>query len=272
MGRNDICFCGSGKKTKYCHDFNEHSQAGSLVKLYQRIDNKISQHYCNNQLKSKCSKGCSECCYHYFTISDIEFDLILNELKKWSVEQIEILKQRVHIAWKDFAKSYPDYANNLELYGTNRQDIVMKDAFDSPEILNSPCLFLGEDSSCMVYNVRPIICRRFGIAMMKDANQQIPNYKICEKIGNSLPASKWQADIEELEAEIMSFTVIKSPKFEYAINRRRYPIIYFLYMAFIKYESNLNIVEYPNKFKLNREEYINQMYTKTEKLRYGNQY
>ena len=34
MGRNDLCFCGSGKKQKKCHpNINEDSVAAKIIKL-----------------------------------------------------------------------------------------------------------------------------------------------------------------------------------------------------------------------------------------------
>ena len=38
MGRNDLCFCGSGKKQKKCHpNINEDSVAAKIIKLYTQL-------------------------------------------------------------------------------------------------------------------------------------------------------------------------------------------------------------------------------------------
>ncbi|WP_255257326.1 MULTISPECIES: SEC-C metal-binding domain-containing protein [unclassified Bacillus (in: firmicutes)] len=43
MGRNELCFCGSGKKQKKCHvNVDQDSYIGNLYKKYFEIDNILS--------------------------------------------------------------------------------------------------------------------------------------------------------------------------------------------------------------------------------------
>jgi hypothetical protein len=79
IGRNEICFCGNGKKTKHCHvEMHPESRLANLVRLYLKIDNAIDNAYRDNNFKPLCSKGCEgNCCSQVFSISDTEFSLIL---------------------------------------------------------------------------------------------------------------------------------------------------------------------------------------------------
>ena len=44
MGRNDICFCGSGLKVKKCHNgLNEDSLVGNLIKIYYELDSIVKE-------------------------------------------------------------------------------------------------------------------------------------------------------------------------------------------------------------------------------------
>ena len=44
MGRNDLCFCGSGKKQKKCHpNINEDSVAAKIIKLYTQLSKELEE-------------------------------------------------------------------------------------------------------------------------------------------------------------------------------------------------------------------------------------
>ena len=74
VGRNEKCFCGSGKKTKHCHvDMHPESRLANLVRLYSKIDSAICNANSDNSFKPLCSKGCTgDCCSHIFGISDTD--------------------------------------------------------------------------------------------------------------------------------------------------------------------------------------------------------
>ncbi|MHB8065801.1 MAG: SEC-C metal-binding domain-containing protein, partial [Ruminiclostridium sp.] len=116
MGRNDACFCGSGKKQKNCHaDIEESSMAANIFRLYNRIDNKIDEHYSTSQKKHKCEKGCAECCFNQTPIHEIEYNLIQYEiLRTWSQQDINELSKRVEFLWESLCKKHPDLVRELE--------------------------------------------------------------------------------------------------------------------------------------------------------------
>lgn len=127
MGRNELCFCGSGKKYKLCHpEINERSLVAKLLTLYTKIDERNS-----HAIGSPCVKGCAHCCTDDFDVHFSEFLAILdylefgNEIKRYS-------------KWKNLIANW------------------------NPKLTGS-CFFLEQtDRTCNIYEVRPLICRNYG--------------------------------------------------------------------------------------------------------------
>ena len=77
MGRNDLCFCGSGKKQKKCHpNINEDSVAAKIIKLYTQLSKELEENVYGKK-NIKCQKGCNACCKDYFAINEVEFAVII---------------------------------------------------------------------------------------------------------------------------------------------------------------------------------------------------
>ena len=75
--RNDLCFCGSGKKYKNCHsDINPNSLVAHQYRIMHLLDEEIK-----NCPYTICQKGCSDCCTDDFEVSVTEFFTILNYLQ-----------------------------------------------------------------------------------------------------------------------------------------------------------------------------------------------
>ena len=91
MGRNDICFCGSGLKVKKCHNgLNEDSLVGNLIKIYYELDSIVKE-----KIDCICQEGCPECCSDYFYISEEEFLVIMNYMiRNFSEEEINKVKSK----------------------------------------------------------------------------------------------------------------------------------------------------------------------------------
>ncbi|WP_139224018.1 SEC-C metal-binding domain-containing protein [Lentibacillus halodurans] len=64
-------FCGSGKKYKICHsDVHPESRAARLINIYTNIDNKVKDYQESTGYIPPCHKGCFNCCYDDFSISE----------------------------------------------------------------------------------------------------------------------------------------------------------------------------------------------------------
>lgn len=150
MGKNDLCFCGSGKKQKKCHsDIHEKSVVANLYRKISAIDEAVKK--CTGSI---CKKGCCDCCTADFPISVDEFFLIVNA---------------------------------LEIGGNKAQLLLYRN--DATEMLKSAplntnrCLFVDEkDGSCKIYDVRPLICREYGSVRFGN--------DLCKKIQKDIKAQE----------------------------------------------------------------------------------
>ncbi|MEZ4691228.1 MAG: YkgJ family cysteine cluster protein [Ignavibacteria bacterium] len=91
----------------------------------------------------KCKKGCSQCCSQIFRITMLDSEVIISHINNMDIAQQEFLKSK--------AEKYIDLTGHYK----NESD----EFFVKPEI---PCPALDENGSCMIYEARPVICRRFG--------------------------------------------------------------------------------------------------------------
>lgn len=129
MSRNDLCFCGSGKKQKKCHaDVNEKSVIANLLYLFNQLDTENQK--CLNEI---CHNGCGDCCVDDFKISSVEFFCILHYL---------IDNNKINIINEAIDRSKEKHNNN-----------------DT----GNKCVFYNElHNNCNIYPVRPITCRKYG--------------------------------------------------------------------------------------------------------------
>lgn len=162
MSRNDLCFCGSGKKIKKCHmDVKPESKLADMYTRYNQFDKKVD----TDGLHAKCLGGCSACCNHFFFVSENEFLLILDTLKrKGGAEYIS-----------SFISAALQYHKNMELHHPHIMQVLTKRMptmpFEKAEQYrndNFPwdcslsCIFL-EDGRCSIYEARPSVCRTYGV-------------------------------------------------------------------------------------------------------------
>ena len=165
MGRNDLCFCGSGKKQKKCHpNINEDSVAAKIIKLYTQLSKELEENVYGKK-NIKCEKGCNACCKDYFAISEVEFAIIMDYLyNNCGIEKTNIIIKKAIALSEKFEKNNPEYYKQLEenIAGKNINYMVRINLENMPE-RQEECVFLDEDGGCGIYNVRPIICRTHGI-------------------------------------------------------------------------------------------------------------
>ncbi|KXY26560.1 hypothetical protein AT268_06100 [Bacillus cereus] len=231
MGRNDACFCGSGKKQKKCHsNVEQDSCVANLYKRYIKIDNIISE-YREHHKEFKnhpCGKGCYNCCYDVFAISMLEFEVVLEELRniglefslkifERSLEDLELLKIR-----------HPDLYNRLEEDASFRQDVMLKDSNLYSKTVRLPflCPLLDiTEGSCMVYNKRPMVCRVFGTThdsyslMLASGGGEI-----CEHIPSEHANALQTPEVEFSDTRVND--MLESELFGEKIQPREYPIMY----------------------------------------------
>ncbi len=275
MSNEELCFCGSGRRKIKCHpDIKEDSRGARVFSLYSKVDKAIEEHFNKTGTKPPCKVGCIDCCYDNFPISDVEFDIILLEIKKWSKEKIKELIERLGSTFIKMRSENPNYIASLEkdITGAGFKEVMDKDMRFTFVGKEFPCLFLDEkNKKCMIYQVRPMTCREYGVSYREtkgidecdkpsaksvlgfDINE---DFSICNNIGNNYDARKWQADLSEFDDEIFTISRLPIGVDKNYISRRQYPIFYFLYMAFTKYESGFEITDFKGRFQTSETDYI----------------
>lgn len=224
MGRNDLCFCGSGFKKKKCHDdIHESSKAARLLRTYNYVDNKIKRHYENTNHQAPCKLGCISCCSDYVSITDIEFELILYEVNNWSCEEKEKLLHESITNTKVFRETFPSIFKYFEEDSTGSSDRFIQ-LNNIPEKFKMPCVFLDQENrKCKIYKVRPLICRLFGVSYSFENSNTV----VCDIIGRENDARNWQADLIEINEERYRFDLLMIDK-NNIIQVKMYPIFYLL--------------------------------------------
>jgi len=250
--RNDPCFCGSGKKYKRCHDdVHPKSKGAHLIKWYANIDSKIKDFQESTGHNPPCHKGCFNCCYDDFSISEVEFELIMREMKKWNQEDVEQVFDRALAQCEEIKEKYPIIWENLEKDAHADISIFNKQFEDHGKIQRNdfPCPMLNsETKSCMVYDVRPVICRTFGTTHMEFNSYDL--YLVCEYIPNSITHERTTPSIDREREDAALFTNLKTPTGQVAY-LRPYPIYYWfkiLYYRTGKKQAQYNHYDSPTNF------------------------
>lgn len=185
LGRNDKCFCGSGKKAKFCHiDIDTESRFAELVKLYTEFDNLVKQ----EKLKGKCNtckENCNVCCKHHFDILEVEFDYIAYQYaKRFGIDKWNELTREGYKQWIVYREKNPEQAKLEEekVFGDrNKLNELINETFNNYVSHDeNPCSFLGADGKCTIYDFRPFVCRFQGFGYLKDAPLKSV---ICEVLG-----------------------------------------------------------------------------------------
>jgi Fe-S-cluster containining protein len=234
--RNSACFCGSGKKQKKCHNnFHPESKAANLLKLYKEIDDTTNTFFNESSVPSFCRKGCHHCCYDSLAITPIEFEVILNDLKKrLNKTEIEELFTRALGQNEEIKINNPDFYRLLENNGTLDQQALIKQMNSSSSTKRNPfpCVFLNEvEGLCTVYESRPYICRTFGTTHVSE--DELGDYEICEVIPSSKLLIDSTPEVRSLEKERSKIVNINIGGQLFIM--RPYPIYYLFKIYYEKY-------------------------------------
>lgn len=270
MGRNDMCFCGSGKKQKKCHsDIVADSVFANVIDLYNRMDQAIADGAQRDKIP--CSKGCNECCRQHFTISTAEFYYIVDRIiETKGIDVLNGYMLRGIGQWVEYKVKQPDmakrYMKNLDGYANEEKlNTILVDALNAPELFEEECIFVGEDGGCDIYEYRPSICRAHGCTnlfnedemhMLSKLRQEGQQYDIrfCSK-SSYMEIKDYIANIDEIKKEMLDLSNHFSSKHNMGMTEREYPIMYFMKIIYENRETLMNKI---NEYKrLTKEECIN---------------
>ncbi|MEG0774323.1 SEC-C domain-containing protein [Clostridium sp.] len=192
IGKEDLCVCGSGVKYENCcmkkghiyeamvidetgkqliYDQSEViSGVESLLKFlewringanstlsYEESRRKIKKLFekLDTSLKpigtiSSCNLGCNHCCHLLVLTSKLEYEIINEFLhKNFSEEKILDIKEKIN----KHSTFFKNLNHNNEKFSVEDYEIYV-----SKKI---PCGFLSHDNQCIIYDVRPFVCRKY---------------------------------------------------------------------------------------------------------------
>ncbi len=232
MSSDAVCFCGSMRRQKKCHpDISRESLAAKMLTLYSRVDTLIISYYSKHKVKPVCKKGCSECCSTLFCVSIVEFFLICREMIKFDPKRTAQVKHRVLQAINYLEKEQPallDYFK-FDHSGQNFNNMSLR-IYELSKSVKIECPFLtgfsARQSTCSIYNVRPLICRIFGTTYYTSFEDMY----ICSRIGtNNRIMDCGPSTIDIWDSFIKDILTVNYNGASY--RGSVYPLIYWLYLA-----------------------------------------
>ncbi|MBU5482714.1 YkgJ family cysteine cluster protein [Clostridium sp. MSJ-11] len=232
------CFCGSGKEYNKCHkEIKINSKFAKTYKFYRKIDSIMNKKINENLLNIVCKKGCSECCFHIFSISEVEFCIIVDYITKhFNKLQLEdIMKESLEIR-EILYKDHPDYMNrlNINITGIKPEDYIYY-VTDSPGKLKKGCALLNSKDQCSIYKVRPSICRTHGVAYFHENYTNI----LCSKLKVDDSNRSNFVDLTDYREEYDGLYTFTNSKNNSTVIRRVYPLFYWFCLLEDK-EMSLN--------------------------------
>jgi Fe-S-cluster containining protein len=117
--------------------------------------------------KIQCRKGCSKCCSQIFRITPYDGWMISEYVKSLPESRRNELKQKALEYLETLPLTKGEYPQGEGVLKQNH-----------PGSSGLPCPALGTDGECTIYEVRPVICRRFGMPIYDYKNPS--NVHACE--------------------------------------------------------------------------------------------
>lgn len=117
-----------------------------LKKLFEKLDTALKP---IGRIAS-CKTGCDHCCHLLVSTSKLEYEMINEYLKQnFSEEKIVEIKENI----KKYGYVFKDMKHENEKFSEE----------DSRKYISQkiPCGFLSKENKCIIYEVRPFICRKY---------------------------------------------------------------------------------------------------------------
>ena len=145
-------------------------------------------------VKCTCEQGCSACCRQLIALSMSECLAIKPNIENLSTDEKEKLKNKVLEQCEILEKSG---ITNSAIAVARNEKILQEQYFK----LSAPCVFLDEENSCMIYDVRPSLCwsyRNYGDREACEKNYDVPTtikyddweHRVFERILTARPSKK----------------------------------------------------------------------------------
>jgi Fe-S-cluster containining protein len=205
MAKKERCFCGSGKASKNCHRVTSDSRAANLFNLYDEVEHTVEVYFESAKDKPQCFSGCNYCCSDFFTVSEVELEIIMDEIHTtWTEQEIINLYKKVMDNVRAFQVEHPDLDNAILTQLNYEGDLSKFKSFKGGKTRTSfPCPLLNqENGKCSVYNKRPMVCRTHGTTHFKlDEKLNSIESTVCEYIPSRLQNNAISPDVSDMQTK-----------------------------------------------------------------------
>lgn len=169
----------------------------ALVELVDGIFNRVKTEFPKEVF---CREKCSDCCYAIFDLTLIEALYIKDRfLKKFSGKQKNDIMEIADKTDRALVRMKRDAFVKVK-EGADELDVIGQMSMERVR-----CPFLGEDNLCLMYEVRPITCRVYGIPVSTMGKSHICG-RTEFKQGNPYPTlnmDKIYTQLQLLSAELI---------------------------------------------------------------------
>lgn len=149
-----------------------------ITGLFSEVESVFSSMKTKYPDEVKCRQGCDDCCHAFFDVSLAEAVLIKDALSKLSPDALNALTIRAERAQSECR------AIENKLAGENctpsKKEI---------STLRVRCPMLENDSTCAVYNQRPVTCRVYGLPTSIEGKGHVCGFSGFD-MGNAYPTIK----------------------------------------------------------------------------------
>ncbi|MDN4066704.1 YkgJ family cysteine cluster protein [Paenibacillus vini] len=153
----------------------------------------------------QCFLGCNNCCSDFFTVSEVELEIIMDEIHtNWSEQEIFDLYKKVMDNVRTFQTEHPDLDKAILTQLDFESNLNNFKSFKGGKTRTSfPCPLLNEENrKCSVYIKRPMVCRTHGTTHFKlDKKLNSIESKVCEYIPSRLQNNGITPEVTDLQTK-----------------------------------------------------------------------
>ena len=152
-----------------------------LLERYGKLLSKVDHWFaaCLSRFPDEiaCGRGCSECCRSLFDITLLDAMLLRRGLDRLPDTLREDVLRKAEARVSDLGQVWPEFSHPyiLNCYPEEKWEEVLSDAADE-----TPCVLLGEDGHCLLYDFRPMTCRLHGLPQV-DISGEVMDDAWCTK-------------------------------------------------------------------------------------------
>lgn len=144
------------------------------MELLREIDSWFARAMETHPEHISCQSGCSECCRSLFDITMLDAALLSEGFSRLDTATRTSVLQKVNERLEQLKGTWPEYDYPYTL--NHRPEDEWQELM--PEDDETPCVLLGNDDRCLVYEFRPMTCRLHGLPLI-DTSGEIMHDEWC---------------------------------------------------------------------------------------------